>query len=177
LLPSFSNKALYDAYVLDDTITEPPQGNRYIGLAIDLICNRLSTKGRFSGYTFRKDLVSDAIEHCIKGLHKFNPEKSDNPFAYFTQIAKNAFWQRINIERKENYLKYKNFSNQYLFSGEGEFETLISDYNEATNEIINSFEEEVEKKREKSKEIQNKKKSLKTEEVKVFKLFKMDNDE
>jgi len=52
-------------------------------------------------------MVADGIENCIYSIDNFDPEKSNNPFAYFTQIAWNAFIRRIQKEKKQLYVKYK----------------------------------------------------------------------
>jgi len=78
-----------------------------IGEAFILISTRLSNKGNFVGYTYKDEMVSDAIENCVNAVHSFNPEKSKNPFAYFTQIIWYAFLRRIEKEKKQTYIKYK----------------------------------------------------------------------
>ncbi|MBT4785046.1 MAG: hypothetical protein HOO21_06805 [Candidatus Marinimicrobia bacterium] len=60
----------------------------------------------FINYTFRDDLVSDGIENCLLYAHNFNPEKSKNPFAYFTQIIYQSYVRRIVKERKLMHIKY-----------------------------------------------------------------------
>ena len=60
----------------------------------------------FINYTFRDDLVSDGIENCLLYAHNFNPEKSKNPFSYFTQIIHHAYVRRIVKERKLMHIKY-----------------------------------------------------------------------
>ena len=65
---------------------EPPQVTNYIGECFLKIANGLSHKPNFMNYTFREDMVSDGIENCLQYIHNFNPNKSNNPFAYFTQI-------------------------------------------------------------------------------------------
>lgn len=62
------------------------------------ICTNLARSGRFAGYTWKDDMIGDAILVCIKSAKNFDPEKSKNPFAYFTQIAYNAFRQFLNKE-------------------------------------------------------------------------------
>ena len=52
-------------------------------------------------------MIGDAIENCILYAHNFNPEKSKNPFSYFTQIIYFAFLRRIEKEKKQLYIKYK----------------------------------------------------------------------
>ena len=107
-----NNRHFYEAlvkykadYEADNTIEMPT----YIGQSILQICTRLSTKSNFSGYSTRDEMVGDAIENCISAVRKFNPERSDNPFAYFTQIAKNAMIRRIGRENIQLYVKHKNF--------------------------------------------------------------------
>lgn len=90
---------------------ETPPATRYIGECIWLIANRLSTNRNFIGYTYRDEMIGDAIENCLRYLHNFNPEKSKNPFAYFTQIMYYAFLRRIDKEKKQTYIKYKTMQN------------------------------------------------------------------
>lgn len=84
-----------------------PQIPEYIGECLLMIATRLSNKPNFASYTFREDMISDAIENCILYMHNFDPKKSQNPFAYFTQIIHYAFIRRIEREKKHSYIKYK----------------------------------------------------------------------
>lgn len=52
-------------------------------------------------------MISDGIENCLQYIDKFNPEKSNNPFAYFTQIIYYAFVRRIQKEKKQQAIKEK----------------------------------------------------------------------
>ena len=56
---------------------------------------------------FRDDMISDGIENCVQYIHNFDPEKSKNPFAYFTQIIHYAFLRRIQKEKKQLDIKNK----------------------------------------------------------------------
>lgn len=85
----------------------PPKIPAYIGECLLMIATRLSNKPNFARYTFREDMISDAMENCILYMHNFNPKKSQNPFAYFTQIIHYAFIRRIEREKKYSYTKYK----------------------------------------------------------------------
>jgi len=58
-------------------------------------------------YMFRDDMISDGIENCVQYIHNFDPEKSKNPFAYFTQIIHYAFLRRIQKEKKQLEIKTK----------------------------------------------------------------------
>jgi hypothetical protein len=78
----------------------------YIGECFMKIAEGLSHKPNFINYTYR-DEMSDGIENCLQYFDNFDPAKSKNPFAYFTQIIYFAFLRRIGKEKKQTYVKYK----------------------------------------------------------------------
>ena len=80
---------------------------RYIGECFLKIANHLSFKPNFVYYMFKEDMISDGIENCVQYIHNFNPEKSRNPFAYFTQIIHYAFLRRIQREKRQLEIKNK----------------------------------------------------------------------
>ena len=80
---------------------------RYIGECFLKIANGLSYRPNFINYTYRQEMISDGIENCLQYIHNFNPDKSKNPFAYFTQIIYYAFIRRINKEKKQTHVKNK----------------------------------------------------------------------
>jgi hypothetical protein len=80
---------------------------RYIGECFLKIANHLSFKPNFVNYMFKEDMISDGIENCVQYIHNFNPEKSQNPFAYFTQIIHYAFLRRIGKEKRQLEIKNK----------------------------------------------------------------------
>ena len=84
-----------------------PQIPRYIGECFLKIANHLSFKPNFINYMFKDDMICDGIENCVQYIHNFNPEKSQNPFAYFTQIIHYAFLRRIQKEKKQMEIKNK----------------------------------------------------------------------
>ena len=84
-----------------------PDVSNYIGECFLKIANHLSYRPNFINYTFRDDMISDGIENCLQYLGNFNPEKSKNPFAYFTQIIYYAFIRRIQKEKKQVVIKQK----------------------------------------------------------------------
>ena len=88
-----------------DEIT--PQIPDFAGECFLKIAERLSHRPNFINYAFREEMVSDGIENCVMYASNFNPEKSKNPFAYFTQIIYYAFLRRIEKEKKQLYIKYK----------------------------------------------------------------------
>ena len=80
---------------------------RYIGDCFLKIANHLSFKPNFVNYMFKEDMISDGIENCVQYIHNFDPEKSKNPFAYFTQIIHYAFLRRIQREKRQLEIKNK----------------------------------------------------------------------
>ena len=84
-----------------------PRVPTYVGECIMKIATHLSHKPNFINYTFREDMICDGIENCVRYIHNFSPEKSKNPFAYFTQIIYFAFLRRISMEKKQLEIKNK----------------------------------------------------------------------
>ena len=84
-----------------------PRITNYLGECFLKIATHLSYKPNFVNYMFREDMISDGIENCVQYIHNFDPEKSRNPFAYFTQIIHYAFLRRIQKEKKQLDIKNK----------------------------------------------------------------------
>ena len=84
-----------------------PRITNYLGECFLKIATHLSYKPNFVNYMFRDDMISDGIENCVQYIHNFNPEKSQNPFAYFTQIIHYAFLRRIQREKRQLDIKNK----------------------------------------------------------------------
>ena len=109
------NKKLYAEMVeylgsvkeAEESGDDKPRIPEYIGECLLKISTRLSTKPNFINYPFRDEMIADGIENCLMYAHNFNPEKSTNPFSYFTQMIYYAFLRRIEKEKKQNYIKYK----------------------------------------------------------------------
>ena len=111
---------------------KPPPVTNYIGECFLKIANHLSYRPNFINYTFRDDMISDGIENCLQYLDNFNPEKSKNPFAYFTQIIYYAFIRRIQKEKKQSNIKYRMIEQANI----DEFAVLPGDTN---NDYKNQF--------------------------------------
>ena len=79
----------------------------YVGECFLKIATHLSNKPNFVNYMFREDMICDGIENCLQYIDNFNPEKSSNPFAYFTQIIYYAFLRRIQKEKRQLEIKSK----------------------------------------------------------------------
>ena len=79
----------------------------YIAESFLKIAEHLSHRPNFINYPFREDMIGDGVENCLLYAHNFDPEKSTNPFSYFTQIIYYAFLRRIEKEKKQAYIKYR----------------------------------------------------------------------
>ena len=84
-----------------------PRITNYLGECFLKIATHLSYKPNFVNYMFREDMISDGIENCVQYINNFDPNKSTNPFAYFTQIIHYAFLRRIQKEKKQMDIKNK----------------------------------------------------------------------
>ena len=130
-----------------------PDVTNYIGECFLKIANHLSFRPNFINYTYRDDMISDGIENCLQYMSNFNPDKSNNPFAYFTQIIYYAFIRRIQKEKKQMLVKSKLIANAGI---ENMMDSLAGDdtqYQSAMLEFLqrNSKEEPPEVKKEKTK--------------------------
>ena len=100
----------------------PPKMSNYIGECIYKIATRLSTRPNFINYTYRDEMICDAIENCIQYIGNFNREKSNNAFAYVTQICYYAFLRRIQKEKKQVFIKQQVLSETGI--SEAAFDTI-----------------------------------------------------
>lgn len=135
-----------------------PQLNEYIGQCFLRIAENLSRKPNFASYTFREDMISDAVENCLRSVTNFNPSKSKNPFAYFTQIIYFAFLRKIGAEKKQLYTRYKATEQLGLLQDvrQGDMSEIgQEDHNfkvyENITEFIDTFEKTKKEKMKKSK--------------------------
>ena len=141
---------------------ELPIISEYLGSVFLKIAQRLSFRPNFINYAFKDDMISDGIENCLHYIHNFNPEKSTNPFAYFTQIIYYAFIRRIQKEKKQLYIKFKSMQNYEINStydgsaNEGDNVDLAGDYKNSdfrvmVDEFVDTFEKSKKKKAVKKK--------------------------
>lgn len=97
-------KTIKEAEEVDDP--KPPI-TPYIGECFLKIAEQLSSKPNFAHYAYREEMICDAVENCVVYAANFDPDKSSNPFSYFTQIIYYAFLRRIQREKKQSFIKYK----------------------------------------------------------------------
>ena len=149
-------------YISKENDEELPIISEYLGSVFLKIAQRLSFRPNFINYAFKDDMISDGIENCLHYIHNFNPEKSTNPFAYFTQIIYYAFIRRIQKEKKQLYIKFKSMQNYEINStydgsaNEGDNVDLAGDYKNSdfrvmVDEFVDTFEKSKKKKAVKKK--------------------------
>ena len=105
-----------------------PRITNYLGECFLKIATHLSYKPNFVNYMFKDDMICDGIENCVQYINNFNPEKSSNPFAYFTQIIHYAFLRRIQKEKKQLEIRQK------IIERSGFDEVFVADESVKTSE-------------------------------------------
>jgi DNA-directed RNA polymerase specialized sigma24 family protein len=145
----------------------PPRIPNYIGECLYQIATRLSYKPNFINYSYRDDMISDGLENAVLCINNFDPTKSSNPFAYFTQVIYFAFIRRIQKEKRQMYVKHKVIENSVIQgtavtssensdSGGPAYIDLDNDY---MNDFVKNYENSMEEKR-KANVARTKKKGL-----------------
>ena len=117
--PHYVNNALFSQSVVDHVISvreaeaageKIPQMPRYVAECFLKISEGLSHKSNFVRYTYREEMVMDAVENCLRACKNYNVEAATrkgkpNAFGYFTQIAWYAFLRRIKKEQRQQDVK------------------------------------------------------------------------
>ena len=112
-----------------------PRVNNYIGGCFLKIAQHLSYRPNFINYMYKDDMVCDGIENCIQYIDNFDPAKSKNPFAYFTQIVYYAFLRRIAKEKRQMDIKDKILEKSgydHVFTVDGD---ASADYNQIKSRV------------------------------------------
>ena len=166
------NKKLYEAIIEYKTQAilakkqkeDKPRIPEYVGYCIMMIAQRLSLKPNFVNYSFRDEMISDGYENCVSYFDNFDPAKSSNPFAYFTQIIYYAFLRRILKERKQTYIKHKSAEFSMLFDSLADVNDFddkdkwnffqVNTENQQAAEFIKSFEDTAKEKKDKKKKLE-----------------------
>ena len=134
--------------------TDLPRIPEYLGECIMKIATGLSRKSNFINYSYKDDMILDGIENCIHCMHSFDPEKSSNPFSYFTQVIYFAFLRRIAKEKKQSYIKGKLIQDMAFDSfdlqghdDDADFKNAYTAFIQANSNFDDSFIKNKEKKK------------------------------
>ncbi len=131
-----------------------PKPTNYIGKCIMDIANNLARSHKVSRYPHKDEMIEDGIENCITYIDRFDPDKYNNPHAYFTKIVWYAFLRRIALEKKVLYNKYKQielFNIESQLSGSGEQIVYSDGAFENMEKFINDYEDKLLEKKEKQR--------------------------
>ena len=154
-----------------DTGTELPIVPDYIASCFLKIAEGLSHKSNFIRYTYREEMVMDAVENCLKAIENYNLEAATrtgkpNAFAYFTQISWYAFLRRIAKEKKQQDVKIKYMTQ----SGVEEF--IIDNGGTTSGQVVTAFVSQLKDRIDRVREKDSEFKDFATKEKKKKKLSK-----
>lgn len=108
-----NNKDLL-AEVLLSKENDPPKMTNKLAHMLQMLCKRYGSRGQFAGYTYNEDMQAYAMMMLVRTWNSFNPEKSNNPFAFFTQCVKNSFIQYLNSEKRHRTIRDELMVNEGL---------------------------------------------------------------
>ena len=92
-------------------LTVPPVTD-YIGKCFLKISEGLSYRPNFIRYTYREEMIMDAVENCLKAINNYDIERATrtnkpNAFSYFTQISFYAFLRRLAKEKRQQNIRFR----------------------------------------------------------------------
>ncbi|UTS51958.1 RNA polymerase sigma factor for late transcription [Synechococcus phage BUCT-ZZ01] len=163
-----SNKKLYAEIIpyinecrkAKEAGTPLPPIPRFVAESIMKIANKYANRPNFIGYSYRDEMICDAIYICCKGIHNFNPDKSENPFAYITTACHNAFLRRIELEHNQTSIKAKyinenvdtEFFESQEFDDSGEFRNNFVEFMKENSVYTDTIREKSEARKLKRKQ-------------------------
>ena len=112
---------------------ENPNISEYVGECILLMVENMAKRPNFSGYTYKEEMMGDAIEKSIASIKSFNPNRSNNPFGWLSRTIWHAFIKRIGDEKKEHAIKHKNQLRMHLFDSSYEV-------NEVSDGVVSNYD-------------------------------------
>jgi hypothetical protein len=196
--PHYVNNKEFSAAVVEyvnelnharDNGLEEPVINNYIASCFMRISNGLSHKPNFVRYTYKEEMVMDAVENCLKAIGNYNVEaatRSGNPnaFSYFTQICYFAFVRRIKKEKRQADIKM-DYIDQMGVDMFIEYGELGQDIDNDTTHYVDSLKERISnvkvndqklKEFDQSKEDDSKKNPTKKKQLEIFMGFDIDEE-
>jgi DNA-directed RNA polymerase specialized sigma24 family protein len=142
-----------------------PRVDDYIGSCLLSIARRFSYIPKFCNWPFVEEMVADSVENCLRYIDNFDPEKSTNPFSYFTQISYYAFLRRVQKETKQQYTQYKMIEDMRTNCDDEEIKTMLNnfgtdDFNSHMDDFIQNYEHYNETKPKRQKKVKKNESSL-----------------
>lgn len=128
-----SSDYLSNKQMLEEIVTCQEKGkiSDKLGKMFVLLATHYATKPNFSGYSYKDEFVASGILACCVAFPKFDKKKSDNPFAYFTQVIHHAFLQTLNKEKnsqniRDSLLIEHNMNPSFGYSSDKEMEGVYN---------------------------------------------------
>lgn len=145
---------------------EVPKVTDYIATCFLKIAEGLSHKANFIRYTYREEMVMDAVENCLKAISNYNLEAATrtgkpNAFAYFTQITWFAFLRRIAKEKKQQEIKLKYLTQSGIENFISENENADMTASQVTNSFVDVLKNRIDKIKVKDEKIKTLTKQIK----------------
>lgn len=145
---------------------EVPKVTDYIATCFLKIAEGLSHKANFIRYTYREEMVMDAVENCLKAISNYNLEAATrtgkpNAFAYFTQITWFAFLRRIAKEKKQQEIKLKYLTQSGIENFISENENADVTASQVTNSFVDVLKNRIDKIKVKDEKIKTLTKQIK----------------
>jgi DNA-directed RNA polymerase specialized sigma subunit len=110
---------------------EQKQMNDKLALMLTMLCKKYAKKGNFANYSYNDDMQGYAMLMLVKTWNSFDPAKSNNPFAFFTQCIKNSFIQYLNHEKRQSSVKNETL----IAAGMSPSHSYMADYENAQVEL------------------------------------------
>ena len=107
--------------------------NEKLGEMFLLIARNLSNKNNFGGYTWKEEMISEAVLTCVKYCKNFDPDKGNNPFAYFTKYCYNSFIGYIKKQNRHGDIKQTLYDNKELVPNDNVYAYRSIDYTSLKN--------------------------------------------
>lgn len=143
---------------------DKPRIPDYVGSCLLQIATNLSKRGNFISYSYREDMVSEGVANVLTYIDNFDPEKSKNPFSYFTTTIWYAFLRTIENEKKETYIRYKSYENAIVSGWLNDYQGSDDDHlglvdmdSDYVSNVVEDFEKKLAEKKNKLKEAKKKK--------------------
>jgi DNA-directed RNA polymerase specialized sigma subunit len=151
---STSKYYLTNAQLLPEVIKSKEAGRMSETLAsmLMMLTRRYASRPSFSGYTYKEDMIAEALADLCKNALKFNPERSNNPFAFYTSCINNSFLGFLNQEKKHRRIRDQllvdigenpSFSFQEEYREQLKSEGYVKEFEELSSEITEARERKI----------------------------------
>lgn len=134
------NMYITKAELLKEVIISKQKGKMSNELArmLMLLTSKYAKSSNFARYTFNEDMQAFALMMLVRTWNSFDPTKSENPFAFFTQCIKNSFIQFLNTEKRQRNIRDELLVDQGLTPSY----TYLAEHSDNNQERIFAYDEQ-----------------------------------